>query len=491
MRLLFLDIDTLRPDHLGCYGYGRPTSPNIDRIAAGGMRFDQYFCSDAPCLPSRIALITGQCGLRNGVVGHGGTAADPRLQGSSRGFTSEIAHLSLWGWLTQRGLHTASVSPFAQRHSAVWFPSGLTETYDTGRGGMESAEEVTPVALDWLARHARDDNWVLHVNYWDPHTPYRAPAEFGNPFEDQPLPSWMTEDIIAAHNRLPGGHSSREINMWDDAVSPRYPRHPGSVTSLADFRRLIDGYDCGVAYADLHVGRLLNALADAGVLDDTAILVTSDHGENLGELNSYAEHGSSDYCTHRIPMIIRWPDSVAGHVDHGLHYNLDLGPTLAELLDAPPRPGWQGRSYAPALQSGAACGHEQLVLGACTHSAMRSVRFGPWQYLRVYHDFFHLWPREMLFNVAEDPHETNDLASARPEVCAEAARRLLDWHDQQMSGLRDAVDPLWTVMREGGPEHCRGALPAYLERLKATGRGEHVAALTARHGGELGGRSQS
>ena len=81
MRLLFIDIDTLRPDHLGCYGYERNTSPNIDLIAEESMRFDNYYCSDAPCLPSRAALVTGQFGIHNGVVGHGGTAADLRLLG--------------------------------------------------------------------------------------------------------------------------------------------------------------------------------------------------------------------------------------------------------------------------------------------------------------------------------------------------------------------------------------------------------------------------
>ena len=86
MRILFLDLDTLRPDHLGCYGYRRDTSPNIDRIAAGGTRFDNYYCSDAPCLPSRAALISGQFGIHSGVVGHGGTAADMRIVGAERGF---------------------------------------------------------------------------------------------------------------------------------------------------------------------------------------------------------------------------------------------------------------------------------------------------------------------------------------------------------------------------------------------------------------------
>ena len=80
------DIDTLRSDHLGCYGYGRNTSPAIDSVAAEGVRFEDYYCPNAPCLPSRASLITGRYGIRNGVVGHGGTAADLRLQGESRHF---------------------------------------------------------------------------------------------------------------------------------------------------------------------------------------------------------------------------------------------------------------------------------------------------------------------------------------------------------------------------------------------------------------------
>ncbi|MBI5835036.1 MAG: sulfatase [Armatimonadetes bacterium] len=485
MRILFLDLDTLRPDHLGCYGYHRQTSPTLDAVAARGVRFDNYYCSDAPCLPSRAALVTGRHGIRSGIVGHGGTAADLRLQGRDRGFRNDAEQLSLWGFLRQQGYHTASVSPFAQRHSAFWFNAGFAETYDTGSGGMESAEEVTPHVLDWLGRHASEDNWFLHVNYWDPHTPYRAPAEFGNPFADEPLPSWMTPDLLAEHRTQPGLHGCWEVSMADDVVSPRYPRHPGQVPDMAGFRQMIDGYDCGIRYMDGHLDRLLNTLADTGVLDDTAIIVTSDHGENLGELGSYGEHGTSDYVTHRIPMLIAYPGLAAGTVDSALHYNLDLGPTLAELFGAQPRAGWQGQSYAGALTGESYAQRDHLVLGQCCHGAQRSVRFGPWHYIRTYHDFYHLWPREMLFDVANDPHETHDLAAQRPEVCAEAARLLLNWHDDQMMAMPDAVDPLWTVMREGGPLHSRGLLPAYCQRLEATGRGQHVEELRRRHPGEF------
>ena len=86
MKVLFVDIDTLRPDHMSCYGYPRNTTPNMDRVAAEGVRFDNYYCSDAPCLPSRASLISGMFGIKNGAVGHGGTAADRRLTGASRDF---------------------------------------------------------------------------------------------------------------------------------------------------------------------------------------------------------------------------------------------------------------------------------------------------------------------------------------------------------------------------------------------------------------------
>ena len=82
MRVIMFDIDTLRADHMGCYGYGRDTTPVMDSVAQQGVCFDRYYCPNAPCLPSRASLISGQYGIHNGIVGHGGTAADMRLQGA-------------------------------------------------------------------------------------------------------------------------------------------------------------------------------------------------------------------------------------------------------------------------------------------------------------------------------------------------------------------------------------------------------------------------
>lgn len=493
MRILFIDIDTLRADHLGCYGYHRDTSPNIDRLAREGVRFENYYCSDAPCLPSRAALMSGRFGIHTGVVSHGGTAADMRIEGSPRSFRDKLASDSLPGFLRSVGLRTVTVSPFAERHGSWSFYAGFSEMYNTGRCGAESAEEITPVALDWIERNAKKDNWFLHVNYWDPHGPYRAPAEFGNPFENDPPPDWLTEETLELHRSMVGPHKPREIGMYDNKVPAGFPRYRGEIRDLEDFRRHMDGYDCGIAYADSHAGRLLEALGEQGVLDDLAVIVSSDHGENQGELGIYTEHGTADNITCRIPMIVRWPGGRRGEVDAGLHYNLDLAPTLAELFGREPMPRWDGRSYAGAITEGLAstreareeCGREYLVISQCAHVCQRGVRFGPWLYMRTYHDGYHLFPDEMLFNLEEDPHEQRDLAGERPDICKQAVCYLNQWHDEMMSTMPEDADPLWTVIKEGGPWHTRGHLRGYCEYLEATGRGRAVEELRRRHPGEF------
>ena len=206
MRILFVDIDTLRPDHMGCYGYARNTTPNMDQICREGIRFDQYYCSDAPCLPSRASLVSGIFGIRNGAVGHGGTAGDRRCTGRNRGFTDQLDDNNFHNIFRRAGMYTASVSSFAERHSSWWFDAGLHECYNVGRYGAESGEEVLPIALDWLRRNKDRDNWYLHVHFWDPHTHYRAPASFGNPFESEPLPTWIDEQVFALYRRHVGPH---------------------------------------------------------------------------------------------------------------------------------------------------------------------------------------------------------------------------------------------------------------------------------------------
>lgn len=135
MRVLYIDIDSLRPDHLSCYGYLRQTSPYIDGVAALGVRFTNYYATDTPCLPSRTAFFGGMFGMRTGVVNHGGAYADLPVQGAGRAFRTTFAQNSLATVLRRAGYHTASISPFPQRHTAyqIWY--GFAEMHDTGKGG--------------------------------------------------------------------------------------------------------------------------------------------------------------------------------------------------------------------------------------------------------------------------------------------------------------------------------------------------------------------
>jgi arylsulfatase A-like enzyme len=480
MRLLYLDIDTLRPDHLGCYGYHRNTSPNIDRIAAQGVRFESCYVSDAPCLPSRASMFTGMFGIRNGVVGHGGTAADLRIIGEQRGFRTEHSRPGLIASLRhQCGHYPVTVSPFGERHSAFWWYEGWREIINPGKGGSERSDEVVPLALDWLDRNAQRDDWLLHVNVWDPHTVYQAPEEFGNPFEDEPIEDWYTEELRQKQwndygpgtPQEPCGGMGREKGTW---------RQPPQVRNMDEYKQWIDGYDCGVAYADMWVGRILDKLEEQGVLDETTIVITSDHGETLGELNVIGDHATADHVVSRVPMIVRYPGQPGGRVDEGLYNQCDIGATLVELGGGEVPEHWDGRSFAEQFRAGDDGGRDYVVFSQCAWSCQRAVRWNNWVYIRTYHTGLKNYPRHMLFDVAEDPHELSNLAESRPELVGHAQTLLDEWWADEMSRNPSGVDPLWTVMQEGGPFHTRwGNREHYLARLRETGRGDAANFLEA------------
>ena len=124
MRVLLLDLDTLRPDHLSCYGYKRETSPTLDSIAKDAMIFENYHCNDAPCLPSRAGLNTGMYGIHSGIINHGGNTADLRNFGAKRGFKSPYSENNIFALFRKKDYYTASISTFGERHSSYWFHTG-------------------------------------------------------------------------------------------------------------------------------------------------------------------------------------------------------------------------------------------------------------------------------------------------------------------------------------------------------------------------------
>ncbi len=490
MRLLYIDIDTQRPDHLGCYGYERATSPNIDAIAQRAVRFDRVYASDTPCLPSRSALITGRFGIHNGAIGHGGTAGDLALDGEPRGFRNTLGVASFATRMANLGMRTATVSSFPTRHSSYHWLAGFRESYDVGKGGLENADEVNAIALDWLDRHGSEEDWFLHVHYWDPHTPYRTPASLGDPFANDPLPDWLSEEVRAEHWRGYGPHSAREVGGFsvNEAMRRIFPRQPLECPDEAAVRAMIDGYDCGVLYADAHAGQLFDKLADLHVDGDTAIMISADHGETLGELNVYGDHQTADDITSHIPMILDWPGlgpDNAGRVDDAFHYQFDVAASVLELLGTRVPRSWDARSFAHDLRAGESAGRESLVLSQAAWTCQRAVRWDDWIGIRTWHDGYHAFPEWMLFDLANDPHETRDLSGERPDIVDEARGRLADWHGEMEATATRPGDPMQTVLAEGGPFHTRGQLAKYVARLRDTGREHHARALEERFPDEL------
>ncbi len=491
MRVLHIDIDSLRPDHLGCYGYPRDTSPNIDALAGEAVRFENCYASDVPCLPSRTALWRGQFGYRTGVISHGGTAAQPRLEGPARSFQGSWARSSWMGALRQAGWRTVSISSFGDRHGAWHWYAGFKEIYDPGFQGLERADQVMPYALDWLAQNGASDHWFLHVNLWDPHTPYRTPAAYGEPFAGEPIPNWLTDDYLRQCWEGFGPHSAQEPNSYPGTEYARtahidFPRVPQQIRSIADAKRWIDGYDTGIHYADQHIGRLADQLADQGLLDETVIVISADHGENLGELNIWGDHQTADMFTCRVPLIVRWPGRTGeGPPESLLCYQFDWAATLLVLAGIDVPADWDATPFAEVFSGGAAPGRDYLVLSQGAWACQRAVRFNEharnYLYMRTYHAGHKMLAPEMLFDLSEDPHQLHNLAPDLESITKIGRERLVTWEDDLKRSAGAAPDPLAIVLKEGGPFHTRGQLPAYLAHLESTGRGHHAEALAAQY----------
>ncbi|MBL7224144.1 MAG: sulfatase-like hydrolase/transferase, partial [Candidatus Brocadiae bacterium] len=165
----------MRPDHFSGLGYHRCTTPNLDEIIRSGLTFNRCFASDAPCMPSRAALFSGRFGVHNGVATHWGPGSEFRYTHKPPMF---MRHLHA------NGCRTVSFSSFADRHQAWWFAAGWRELHTfTLKGGGENADEVNAVALPWLEQNGEEDDYFLHLHYWDPHRAYKMPTEWMDHFD--------------------------------------------------------------------------------------------------------------------------------------------------------------------------------------------------------------------------------------------------------------------------------------------------------------------
>jgi arylsulfatase A-like enzyme len=491
MRIIYVDVDSLRADHTEPYGYHRPITPNLAALAKDAVVFDACYCSDSPCVPSRAALWTGQFGVVNGVIGHFGTAAEPRFPRSgARPSARHDLHPTdrplLGRHLDRHGHHTASISCFAERHLAYWFAGSFRESRrpSDSLGNDEDAADVNRAAIDWLERNGHRPDWLLHLNYWDPHTSYVEPVRwYRAAAEAGPAPAWPDEAAIARHQGIYGPQTAEDLWGVSGERAPVSATMPDAIRRRSDFEHLVNGYDGAIGYWDHRLGQLVDAVAYLGLLQDTAIIVSADHGECLGENGSYAEHGLANEPTHRVPLIIRWPgvtDRLAPSQRRcdALLYQLDLPPTLCELLDIPVPPAWHGTSFAAALRGQAVQGREHLILGQGAHTYQRAVRTRRHLYVTTLHPGAFDAEEKQLYDVHADPHLTTNLLSREPAAADGLKSRLQDWWDRYAGQPGCSPDPMQLTLSEG-PVHYN-APRAYLSHLLRTGRQEKAAALRRR-----------
>ncbi|MFT5049861.1 MAG: arylsulfatase A-like enzyme [Chlamydiales bacterium] len=332
--VLMITIDTLRADHLGCYGYSpyaEPVSPAIDAFARQGVRFEQCFVPRGQTAPSLCSLMVGKYPSMHGVRENGQPFAGTQTTLSER--------MSALGYRTSAFLSRLPASPLGH-------PAQGTDELVSGKKKRlvqqaDSDAFVTSKAIEWLSSRSPDDErpFFCWVHLYDVHQPYTPPPPFDRLFTGdyagpllgrQGQPDWRKIDTRLGH-----------------AAVTETPLDP------ADHRYVIGLYDGGVRAADSLVGKLLETLDARGLAEETLVILTADHGEELADHGAYYYHGNSIYDgTLRVPWIVRWPGRLPVDTTfEPLVQSLDLVPTLLTWLGEDVPDELEGVSLARSLAS--------------------------------------------------------------------------------------------------------------------------------------------
>jgi arylsulfatase A-like enzyme len=386
-------VDTLRADHLGVYGYGRATSPNLDAFARGAVLF-QDARSQASCtFPSANSLLTAR--YPAAFLGQAEQA-----MGIPQGIPS-LAEI-----LQGKGFRTVAVSasPIVRRSPTRFNPKGgFDRGFETFSEDClwKPAECVNRVAFEQLGK---DDGrpFFLYLHYMDPHGPYAPPAGHVRKFAT----GSPDKAFIREGNPNPIGDMLYK-GAPDPGVTP------------ADLQHLVDLYDDEIAYFDSQLALLLQRLRETGRMEDTLVVLTSDHGEE------FLEHGHIKHCrtlfdtSIRIPLILHVPGAAPRAVTRPAE-NVDVVPTLLDLLGiADGELRLEGQSLRPLLEeeTGAGTDHQFSSQGP-----LRSVADGD---LKLMEDL--AGGSFALYDLGADPGETKDVLRARRRDFHRLRQALTDW----------------------------------------------------------------
>lgn len=438
--LVLVTVDTLRREHLGCYGYPRATSPRVDALAREAVLFERAYAPMATTFPSHLSMLTGLYPHQHGHTSNRGAVRTP--------FEPVPGRLSLASALAAAGYRTAGFTSAVVLNARTGIGTGFQEYYGPKvKDGTRTARATMQLALDWLAGVPAGEPFFLWVHLWDvhePNAPEPAYAELLAP--DDTLRTWLGTkrlDLAALQAKFVGdaGVGSKffglpepakgpvELDRKAKVVRPRDPPRargpaPKVVVDESSMLGLYARYDACVRQIDDEVGRLLDTLAARGSLDGAAFVFTADHGQSLGE-NDFFGHGVNTQVNTQIPLLVRFPAAarVAPQRSHALVSLVDLVPTLLAHAPFPALDGYREQLVgADVLVPGFA--RERVFTSESTefHKAEKrpyalAVVSGRWKYVRAEGQ------AGRLFDL-EGAGEALDVAAAHPERVAELEAQL-------------------------------------------------------------------
>jgi len=379
-NLVLVSIDTLRADHLGVYGYPRPTTPAIDRFAKDAVLFERFTAYAPSTLPSHASIFTSLAPDHHGGSSAVGTVVSPGVP-----TITEV--------LKDAGYATASFNDGVQLDAVFGLARGF-DVYEASRAAGASADVLvgpeTTLAnavrrgIDWLKGVRRPFFLFLHT--YEIHHPYTpAPPDLAalERAYEGPLPDSVSVELL------------QRINAGDVAISD------------ADAQHIVNTYDAELRSADRAFQDLLSYLRETGLYDETVIVLVSDHGEEFGEHGSQGWHSHTlyDELLH-VPALVKLPSSRhAGRVVAGQVRAIDLAPTLLAVLGLDSPPEFAGVDRAAAIVAGRAS--DTAVVPRRDKAEDDS--------LRVRTDRWKLYQGE-LFDLAHDPREQVNVAERHPDV---------------------------------------------------------------------------
>ncbi len=400
LNVLLITIDTLRADHLGVYGYRRPTSPRMDALARGGAVFEEAYTYWPKTRGSFVAMLTGRRASQTGY-----SKTHPLLLGMNP---------TLAGVLKAAGYATAATVDNANLAKALGYAQGFDAYRETWEepalaSEIDRTRAITGDGVRYLAAARPEQPFLLWLHYVNPHAPYTPPPPFDTAFLDEEAKGGPRLGVV------PGPHGGIP-KSWAVAGQERLGYY-------------VAQYDGEIATVDQEVGWVLDALAASAVKDRTLVMLASDHGESLGEHDYFFDHGENLFDPSlRIPLVVAGPGVKAGHRSGVLASTLDLMPTVLDAVKVSYPPDLAGESVWPSAQGGSRPNRPRL-------QAQND------------RNLIGVWDRQFkivatpegdrasyaLFDRTADPGETRDQSKARPDDLR-VQKRELELYRQRVDG---------------------------------------------------------